>query len=293
MTFVLHGNTLELGYRNKSYPILLYPGIYLFELFGSSGGGSMPGFGAYVSGTIRLDFKTKLYAFVGQKGVNGNFAAFNGGGEGNIKGGSGGGATDIRLINGNWDDLESLKSRIIVAGAGGGSQQTEYLSKGGDAGILTGKTGSYSSLYGATVGISTGGTQTSGGSPGSGTVKGDPGEFGKGGKSGSNSNSNGGGSGYFGGAGGTTSNSAVGSGGGGSSYVSGLEECKAYQKSSSYHSSWLYFTNITTKDGSVTSHDGDGKVTITLITKLRCRFISCRTKRTFSDYFVVIISLNQ
>ena len=246
MSAVWSGNTLNLAYRNKPYQIICNPGIYFFELFGSSGGGCMPGFGAYVSGTIRFDYKTKLYAFVGQKGVNGEESAYNGGGKGGYLGSSGGGATDIRLINGNWDDLESLKSRIIVAGAGGGSQQPNqlYLSKGADAGIFVGNSGNYGYGGNYKVEVSTGGTQTSGGIPGNGDHKGYPGEFGKGGQCGDNGNANGGGSGYFGGAGGTTSNSAVGSGAGGSSYVSGLEGCKAYQKSSSYHSSWFYFTII-------------------------------------------------
>lgn len=31
-----------------------------------------------------------------------------------------GGATDVRLTPGNWNDFESLKSRIIVAGGGSG-----------------------------------------------------------------------------------------------------------------------------------------------------------------------------
>ncbi|MFR6022531.1 MAG: glycine rich domain-containing protein [Clostridia bacterium] len=30
----------------------------------------------------------------------------------------GGGATDIRLVSGEWNDFESLKSRIMVAGGG-------------------------------------------------------------------------------------------------------------------------------------------------------------------------------
>ena len=292
MAAVWKGNKLNLEYRNKPYQIICNPGIHFFELYGSSGGGYMPGFGAYVSGTIRFDIKTKLYAFVGQKGVNGKNTAYNGGGRGSQLGSSGGGATDIRLINGNWDNLESLKSRIIVAGAGGGSQQADFLSKGADAGIFVGNTGNYGSQYGRKVAVSTGGTQTSGGLPGNGQWKGEPGEFGKGGKSGVNERGNGGGGGYFGG-GGTTADCAVGSGAGGSSYVSGLEGCKAYQKSSSYHSSWYYFTNITTKNGTETKHDGDGKIIITLITRIRGKIISCGTKHSFSSYNILILLLVQ
>lgn len=35
-----------------------------------------------------------------------------------------GGATDFRLISGQWNSTEGLKSRILVAGGGGGAQST-------------------------------------------------------------------------------------------------------------------------------------------------------------------------
>ena len=116
----------------------------MFELWGASGGGLHPGFGAYVSGALRIMTKTTLHIYVGQKGSDKVVGrTFNGGGYGNAYGSSGGGSTDVRLKNGNWSDFESLKSRIIVAGAGGGSPfDKNYESKAGDAGILFGFTGS-------------------------------------------------------------------------------------------------------------------------------------------------------
>lgn len=51
--------------------------------------------------------------------------------------GSGGGATDVRLVGGAWNNFDSLKSRIMVAAGGGGGSGHEGLSTGGYAGGLT------------------------------------------------------------------------------------------------------------------------------------------------------------
>lgn len=77
---------------------------------------------------ISLNIGQIIYVYVGQSGITGIITAnpsWNGGGavtsgcsDGNNY--SGGGATDFRLISGNWDDFNSLKSRIMVAGGGGG-----------------------------------------------------------------------------------------------------------------------------------------------------------------------------
>lgn len=87
-------------------------GWYKIELWGASGGPSVSaGKGSYVSGVIYLEANSSLYFYVGaQGGVHGTFNS----------GSAGGGATDVRLISGEWDDAESLSSRIMVA-AGGGS----------------------------------------------------------------------------------------------------------------------------------------------------------------------------
>lgn len=73
-----------------------------------------------------------IYIYVGQIGhdavVKKNTPnSWNGGGIGtwdssdDEAAGSGGGASDFRLVPGNWDDPQSLYSRIMVAGGGGRS----------------------------------------------------------------------------------------------------------------------------------------------------------------------------
>jgi hypothetical protein len=152
--------------------------LYTLEVWGAQGGGShqnselgIGGAGGYAKGTVYLNAGEKLYIYVGQEGTycGGKIcttrASFNGGGTGyknintsNDPAASGGGATDIRLIPGTWDNQESLLSRIIVAGGGGGGGMDGE--RGGDGGGLSGY--SYSSSYGAP------GTQTSGWSFGGG-----------------------------------------------------------------------------------------------------------------------------
>ena len=298
-------NILKLSYRSSPYEYFFRSGFYFFELWGADGGGSNPGCGACVSGNIKLETRTKLYIYIGQKGVNGNNTAYNGGGRGNINGSSGGGSTDVRLKGGSWDYFESLKSRIIVSGAGGGSQQSEYyLSKGGNAGILEGYNGSSRACVQYkpdTVTLAIGGKQNEVGIAGTGTCNGVDGDFGKGGDSSTDTNSDGGGSGYFGGGGGATSNCIVGSGAGGSSFVSGLSGCKAIMKSStkenlefspsSVHYSGLKFYNISTKNGSITNcnNGGDGKVEIKFLLSIRDKYLTCKKQIKCLQNIVLII----
>ena len=94
-------NILKLSFRDSPYEYSFRSGIYFFELWGADGGGSRPGCGAYVSGTLKLQTRTKLYIYIGQKGVNGYNTAYNGGGRGQTSGSSGGGSTDVRLKGGS------------------------------------------------------------------------------------------------------------------------------------------------------------------------------------------------
>lgn len=88
------------------------------------------GKGGYAKGTVTLDDYTTIYCYTGGQGVSSNSmtagsisGGFNGGGRGNIRfyqdtytsGGSGGGASDIRI------KMSSLYYRVIVAGGGGGA----------------------------------------------------------------------------------------------------------------------------------------------------------------------------
>ncbi|MCI8620837.1 MAG: hypothetical protein HFJ50_03370 [Clostridia bacterium] len=112
-----------------------YTGYYQMECWGAKGGSASGagGNGAYTSGNIYLEKGEKLYIYVGQEGGNLQTLTFNGGGSGGTMYScrSGGGATDIRLEKGEWNNFESLKSRIMVASGGGGSVGAEYKCNGG------------------------------------------------------------------------------------------------------------------------------------------------------------------
>ena len=179
--------------------------------------------------------------------------------------GGGGGATDIRLVGGEWDSFDSLKSRIMVAGAGGGKSWTFSA---GYAGGLNG--------YSYFSGVSSGGTQTSG-------YKFGRGEDGSG--VGDSDGVAGGGSGYYGGE--TSNTKAKSAGAGGSSFISGCDGCNAILQAStseniqhsgkSQHYSGYKFTNCIILGGNEqmpniygeneNGHTGNGLARITFISE--------------------------
>ena len=227
---------------------------YKIECWGASGGNSYEvtnpehtkftntvygGKGAYCSGMVAIPYNLGLYVYVGQSGEETMEHTFNGGGTAGMQsdGRSGGGATDVRLTEGNtWNEFNSLKSRIIVAAGGGGAHH--YLGcNGGNAGGLSGHDGLYSVdlVNGPNdpLSIATGATQTQGGIGGSGISNGNNGTFGIGGN-GNNTGKygSGGGGGYYGGGGGSYAHNIVGSGAGGSSFISGYLGCDAIDRRS-------------------------------------------------------------
>ena len=147
-------------------------GTYKLEVWGAQGGDydttMLGGKGGYSTGKLSLKKGNKLYVYVGGQGTNSKgltAGGYNGGGASSYRKDyntpSGGGATDIRLIPGNFDNSDSLLSRFIVAG-GGGSASYNGTSKGqGGAG------GGESGTKGTTTGLSNfygnPGTQTTGG----------------------------------------------------------------------------------------------------------------------------------
>ena len=230
-----------------------------------------------MSGSINFAKGQKIYVYVGENGYAklSNPAAvnlrFNGGGYGNLvcykhylkhennsnKGSdfAGGGATDIRLVDGDWSDFDSLKSRIMVAaGSGGIDNSTRYAPSNG--GGLFSDNGGY---YGSADYMATGATQVS---PGTAN-----GKFGIGGYAiygGDSCNVNdggGGGGGYYGGGGSKTASnvSQASTGAGGSSYISGHNGCDAIEEEStenniihtgqSVHYSGMHFTDTVMIDG--------------------------------------------
>ena len=279
LTSMYNGWTISyFGNVTQNSSFFAIPGIYEIECWGAQGSGkpgSEGGKGGYVRGFIRLYSSQTLFIYVGEQGKSGSATPpYNGGGHSQH---SGGGASDVRLIGGEWNNIDSLKSRIIVAGAGGGGDDDQTL---GDQGGAGGGTEGFSSL----IGKGKGGKQFEGGE---GDVKG---SFGKGG---GNSNSgdglttfpdgNGaGGGGYFGGGG--SMNPIYYGGGGGSSFISGHPECQAINNTSTnvdqmimlnsnVHYSGLRFFRSEIIDGNSTmpspfgqnelGHSGDGAVRIT------------------------------
>lgn len=244
-----------------------YSGTYKFEAWGARGGGGLQnsvvkyrgGYGAYAAGSIHLNKGDKIYVYVGQAGYDGRanckycggYGGWNGGGQGGDdanhdgspdEGGGGGGATDFRLIptstTTTWNEFESLKSRILIAGAGSGSTYSRY---GEDAAKVLNKTNGYA------LGLGQKGYAASTGSGG-------------------------GGGGYFGG----ISNQCDGCQGyGGTSYVSGSTDDLAldvekstsatdtYLTSDSIHYSGLRFYDITKINGASVMPDYTGTSTMT------------------------------
>lgn len=251
----------EFNYTGSEQSVTLKPGKYKFECWGARGGalgtpfesGFYYGYGGYCSGEITLKKETTLYLYVGidgRKGYN-----FNSAGYGN--GASGGGATDIRLIGGTWDNEQGLLSRIIVAGGGGGTYDKQH---GGDGGGLKGTLGTSS-----TGAVAHGGTQFEGGR-GRDKDGSCDGFFGKGATPKNPSSQSGGGGGWFGGA---YPASGFGNGsGGGSGYVLTKDSYKppGYTPTSEY-----YFDNVVMTTGGNTTVVGnysDGRAKITLLQAL-------------------------
>lgn len=267
-----------------------YSGNYRIECWGA-GSDIQTGYGrgGYVAGTLDLEKNNQLYVYVGGKN-----RVFNGGGEGDDnnrdsdKNIVGNGGTDVRLIGGQWNNFDSLKSRIIVAGAGGNSDGVAIGGRSGVAtvvgdvcsgGGLQGYDGNYAEEenYSNVPTNGNNGTQTSGGNGGtflrsSGTYVSDAqaGGFGYGGKAGTRTYSNtsystitfGGSGGYYGSggsAGGVTGWWGPRSTAGGSSFISGHNGCDAIASNSTStniihtgqpnHYSGKVFTNTVMIDG--------------------------------------------
>ena len=264
------------------------PGYYKIELWGAQGGNS-GGKGAYTTGKIFLSKNTKLFFYVGgSAGSNPSGVAqfvpggYNGGGSNNGQNccnrvfGSGGGATDVRLENGAWDYLDSLKSRIMVAAGGGGKFSDGTVSGiGGDGGTLIGLPGmgDYSDYC-----TGQGATQTNAGiiattgaycedTVGNANYT-SPGQifggFGYGGAHGSEgNNSTGGGGGYYGGG----SSGHITSAGGGSSFISGYAGVNAITSSLIHTNNTLHYSNKYFINGKMQSgvNEGNGKAKITYL----------------------------
>ena len=245
-------------------------GTYRLELWGASGGDIGPykgGLGGYTSGYIHLQEGQVLYFYVGGEGSQSAIGGWNGGGNltagEEAYGATGGGSTDVRLVSGAWNNFDSLKSRIMVAGGGGGANYRNVTSatdlvlygsgNGGAGGCLNGDDSNCvgtSEQYQASTGYTsynqhsygTGATQTSGGIQNEFDASNNlisqetTGSFGVI-TSTTHTQSSGGGGWYTGG------NAGHGGAGGGSSYISGHNGCRAISQGSTS-------TSITHQTGS-------------------------------------------
>lgn len=265
------GESKTFSYTGAVQQITLLPGRYKLEAYGASGGsgygaglhtrGSIGGLGGYTSGEIILEQETTLFIYVGGKGVYGSgnngfggpVGGWNGGGRGgNSSSGSGGGATDFRLQGGTWNNVESLKSRILVAGGAGGADNPTGEGAGGSD---DGSGGSGGGLIAQGCWISGGynsgyaGTQTGGGA------------FGYGVAVTTNTDTGGAGGGWYGG---KPSNNYNGGGGGGSSYLAGYPGCNTSYLES--HQNNLKFENGILNIG---KNNGNGYAIVTYIHGLK------------------------
>ena len=272
------------------YTKKLFPGVYFFQAWGAQGGGIntiplMGGKGGYASGILTVRVPTTFYVYVGHYGSSWNDNdkyAYNGGGLAKSSGG-GGGATDFRLVNGEHNDTESLLSRVLVAGGGGGADQRDvntYLGgvgggvKGGDADNGNAKGGNQ---YEETT---SSGTSING-------------KLGMGGSATCDTSSGGGG--YYGGASGSCKGYGTGAGGG-SGYASGHDDCQE-------HSSGVVFQNPVLIDGNnlfptiddttftkmETGHELNGHAKITLLSRLYIN--SCSSQHSTHLWILIIVIL--
>jgi hypothetical protein len=204
-------------------------------------GGASAGRGATVSGDLAVSPGQMLYVNVGGKPTGGGSCfpsvacngGFNGGGGGGGSGGGGGGASDVRTVSRSGEPLETLESRLIVAGGGGGGGEgancTDVVSSrdlvggaGGNAGSDGGNGPTCDNIAGGGGGQAGGLFAGTGGSP-----DGQDGLIGQGGDGGAGVGAagGGGGGGDFGGGGGGMGGfdlpiiSPAGGGGGGSNLV--------------------------------------------------------------------------
>ena len=234
-------------------------GIWKIECWGASGGvgycvghytDTFYGKGAYTTGKIKLPASEILFVYVGGQGIsvtNSNYktsplsGGWNGGGytylatDGDDHGGTGGGATDVRLAEGSsdtdWSSWSSLKTRIMVAAGGGGSHTVA---------------GSLPASH-ETAGMNGGGVNVTGNISAWGNVVYTPlvtqetgFQFGQGVQNAAtNHGSCGGGGGWYGG----VKNTNNGRSSGGSSFISGHTGCKAVNQSTSTSSTSVKHLN--------------------------------------------------
>lgn len=256
-----------------------YDGYYKVELWGAQGGDStLGGKGAYISGIIKLNKEENLFLYVGGEGKSestlSNVGGYNGGG---YSGGhqdfysyGGGGATDIRLNGGLWNNETGLNSRIMVAAGGAGVPNFPGILSGGAGGELMGNNGVAvpESMFNTSEYLNKGATQKGSGyayfSEGTEDATLRSGKFGYAPQQSTPGWGGGGGGGYYGG-----SNGFGTTGSGGSSFISGYAGVNAITSSTDRTHTYntLHYSNKYFIDGEMKAgiNTGNGKAKITYI----------------------------
>ena len=200
-----NSSVMNFDYTGSVQTTTLTPGTYKLECWGAQGGNcywsgvERPGsLGGYSSGILKITSKTNLFCYVGGAGerrtiVSMGGGGFNGGGHAysyasSNPSGAGGGGSDIRI------GTDSLYSRVIVAGGGGGAG----YDNSGNYGYGGGTVGGTQTVNSNSERQANGGSQTNGGINKSGSTT--SGAFGIGGN-GTQQWTSGGGGGWYGGAG--------------------------------------------------------------------------------------------
>ena len=270
----------KFGFTGRVQSATLEAGEYKLEVWGAEGGktstySKTSGKGGYSVGTLKLNKRTTLYIYVGESPTT-NKGGWNGGGSGegphSILGlpAGGGGSTDISLYgeagSDKWNTNDHLYSRIIVAGAGGGSghNDSRYLRYyGGYGGGETGQRSGYGQE--GNGGTQNGSITNQQYSTGQG--------FGVGGTH-IDYSASGGGSGWYGGAA-SNNDGCVTGGAGGSGYVYCSSTASNYPNGCKLDSS-MYLSNASTLPGNSsfptpngssteTGHSGHGYAKITIL----------------------------
>lgn len=271
-----NGAIMNFDYTGSVQTATLIPGTYKLECWGAQGGNcywssvERPGsLGGYSSGILKITSKTNLFCYVGGAGerrtiVSMGGGGFNGGGHAysytsSNPSGAGGGGSDIRI------GTDSLYSRVIVAGGGGGAG----YDNSGNYGYGGGTVGGTQTVNSNSERQANGGSQTNGGINKSGYTT--SGAFGVGGN-GTQQWTSGGGGGWYGGAGCYCDYA-----GGGSGYVYTSSTAKNYPSGCLLNSSY-YLSNAQTIAGNQsfpsptgdteTGHSGNGYVRITKLTDI-------------------------
>ena len=315
------------------YVIELSKGVYKFECWGSKGGGwsssaitsqkSTPGLGGYTAGNLFVQKPTKFFVYIGNVGF------FNAAKEmtHSLNGAFPGGATDVRLnYSENWWDNYSLISRIMVAAGGGGAEWAASIG-GNGGGLIGGESTSADSSTGSGVfeDRCQGATQTNSSNcvtfeifvndvftPCSAV----PGQFGSSTipdpiiHSGDVSDWGGfGGGGYYGG----TSYQYTFAGSGGSSFISGHEECNAVKDQTEviehtntpFHYSGFVFTNTEMISGNETmplptdptkrgTYNGEGAFRITILFyHYQCTYKRSLYASFFQNLLFIFVYINK